>query len=209
MLAVGDPRRADRGTLTCPRLPHARWCDDHPMADPSILTSLPYTGDVQADALLAREPLALIIGFILDQRVTVPKAFSGGFALAGRMGGRLDATSIAALPTAELELLFRTPPAIHRFPNMMARRVQGMCTVLVRDHGGDAAAIWAGGVDAAQVEGRLCALPGISTFKARSIIGILALRLGMPLTGWEAHVPLEPSMVDVVSPETLRAYQLS
>jgi uncharacterized HhH-GPD family protein len=179
------------------------------MPEDAALTSLPYTGDAAADALLAREPLALIIGFILDQRVTVPKAFSGGSALAGRMGGRLDARAVAALPTADLELLFRTPPAIHRFPNMMGRRVQAMCAIVVRDYDGDAANIWADEVDAAEVERRLCLLPGISTFKARSIIGILARRLGTPLAGWESHIPDEPSMIDVVSPETLRAYQLS
>jgi uncharacterized HhH-GPD family protein len=179
------------------------------MPDGDILTALPYTGDTEADALLAREPLALIIGFILDQRVTVPKAFSGGYALAGRIGGHLDAKAIAALPTSDIELLFRTPPAIHRFPNMMGRRVQAMCAIIARDYDGDAARIWADGADAVEVERRLCALPGISTFKARSIIGILARRLGIPLRGWEAHVPDEPSMVDVVSPETLRAYQLS
>ena len=179
------------------------------MADDIARTSLPYTGDPEADALLAREPLALIIGFILDQRVTVPKAFSGGLALAGRMDGRLDAASVAALPTADLELLFRTPPAIHRFPNMMARRVHGMCAIVVRDYGGEAARIWADGADAAEVERRLRGLPGMSTFKAQSVIGILARRLGTPLHGWESHVPDEPSMIDVISPETLRAYQLS
>jgi uncharacterized HhH-GPD family protein len=179
------------------------------MSDDQVLTSLPYTGDAAADALLAREPLALIIGFILDQRVTVPKAFSGGHALAGRMGGRLDAAAVAALPTADVETLFRTPPAIHRFPNMMGRRVQAMCLIVGRDYAGNASNIWAGGADAAEVERRLCTLPGISTFKARSIIGILAKRLGTPLPGWESHVPDEPSMIDVISPETLRAYQLS
>jgi len=179
------------------------------MPDETVLTSLPYTGDAAADALLAREPLALIIGFILDQRVTVPKAFSGGHALAGRMGGRLDAAAVAALPTAEVETLFRTPPAIHRFPNMMGRRVQAMCAIVARDYGNDAANLWADGADAAVVERRLCTLPGIATFKARSIIGILARRLGTPLPGWESHVPEEPSMIDVISPETLRAYQLS
>lgn len=179
------------------------------MSDERILTSLPYTGDAEADALLAREPLALIIGFILDQRVTVPKAFSGGLALAGRMDGRLEAKAVADLPTADLEMIFRTPPAIHRFPNVMARRVQGMCTIIVRDYGGKAAGIWSDGADGAEVERRLCALPGISPFKARSIIGILARRLGTPVPGWESHVPAEPSMVDVISPETLRAYQLS
>ena len=178
------------------------------MEDPLPLPSLPFTGDAQADALLARDPLALIIGFILDQRITVPKAFSGGWVLGQRMG-RLDAAAVAALPTAELETIFRTPPAIHRFPNVMARRVQAMCAIVVRDHGGDASKIWGDGVDAAEVERRLVALPGISTFKARSIVGILARRLGVRPAGWEGHLPDGPSMVDVVSPETLRAYQLS
>ena len=173
------------------------------------LTSLPYTGDPEADALLARDPLALIMGFILDQRVTIPKAFSCGRTLRDRMGGRLDATAVAALPTADLETLFRTPPALHRFPNVMARRVGGMCAIVAREHAGDASRIWSDGADARTVERRLVALPGISTFKARSIIGILVLRLGVQIPDWEAHVPTEPSMVDVVSPETLRAYQLS
>jgi len=173
------------------------------------LASLPYTGNAAADALLAREPLALIIGFILDQRVTVPKAFSGGLVPGERMGGQLDASAVAALPTADVETLFRTPPAIHRFPNMMGRRVQAVCAILVRDYAGDAANIWADGADAAEVERRLCTLPGIARFKAQSIIGILGTRLGTPLPGWEAHIPDEPSMVDVISPETLRAYQLS
>jgi uncharacterized HhH-GPD family protein len=173
------------------------------------MTSLPYTGDPEADAMLAREPLALVIGFILDQRVTIPKAFSGGLLLASRTGGTLDAKVIAAMPTTDLEALARTPPALHRFPNMMARRVQQMCAIVVRDYDGDVARIWAPPADAAEVERRLCALPGISVFKARSIIGILARRLATPIPGWEAHVPDEPSMVDVVDAASLRAYQLS
>ena len=173
------------------------------------LTSLPYTGDAETDALLARDPLALIMGFILDQRVTIPKAFSCGRTLRDRMGGRLDAAAIADTPTADLELLFRTPPALHRFPNVMARRVQGMCRIVALEYGNDAARLWSDGVAAALVERRLVALPGISTFKARSIIGILVLRLGVLIPDWEGHIPTEPSMVDVVSPETLRAYQLS
>jgi uncharacterized HhH-GPD family protein len=178
------------------------------MTEPAM-TSLPFTGDPEADAMLAREPLALIIGFILDQRVTIPKAFSGGLLLASRTGGRLDAAVLASMATADLEAIARTPPALHRFPNVMARRVQGMCGIVVRDYAGDAARIWAPPADAAEVERRLCALPGISPFKARSIIGILARRLATPLPGWESHIPDEPSMVDVVDAASLRAYQLS
>ena len=149
------------------------------------------------------------MGFILDQRVTIPKAFSCGRTLRDRMGGTLDAKAIADVPTADLELMFRRPPALHRFPNMMARRVQGLCAIVARDHGNDASRIWSDGADAATVEQRLVALPGIAQFKARSIIGILVKRLGVTIPGWEDHIPTEPSMVDVVSPETLRAYQLS
>jgi uncharacterized HhH-GPD family protein len=179
------------------------------MVPDTPLASLPYTGDPEADALLAQDPLALIMGFILDQRVTIPKAFSCGATLRARMGGRLDARAIADLPTADLETLFRMPPALHRFPNVMARRVQGMCAIVAAEHGGDVRRLWSDGADAAVVERRLAALPGISAFKARSIIGVLAMRLGVPIPGWQAHLPDGPSMVDVVSPETLRAYQLS
>lgn len=177
------------------------------MPAPAPLDALPFTGDPEADALLARDPLALVIGFILDQRITVPKAFSGGHVLGQRIGG-LDAARIAALPIEEAEAVFSAKPALHRFPRVMAGRVRGMCAIVVRDHGGDVRRIWSDGADAATVERRLCALPGISPFKARSMIGILGRRLGIRPDGWEAHLPDEPSMADVVSPETLRAYQL-
>jgi len=179
------------------------------VADDTPRASLPYTGDPATDALLARDPLALIMGFILDQRVTIPKAFSCGRTLRDRMGGVLDAKAVAAVPTADLEVLFRTPPALHRFPNVMARRVQGMCAIVARDFANDASRIWSDGADAATVERRLITLPGIARFKARSIIGILVKRLAVPIPAWEGHIPTEPSMVDVISPETLRAYQLS
>ncbi len=169
--------------------------------------TLPFTGDPEADALLARDPLALVIGFILDQRITVPKAFSAGQALVLRMG-RLDAALIAATPLPELEAVFQAKPALHRFPRVMAKRVQGMCAIVVRDHGGDVRRIWTEAADARDCERRLCALPGISPFKARSIIGILGRRLDVRPDGWEALIPDEASMADVVSPETLRAYQL-
>lgn len=170
------------------------------------LDSLPFTGDPDADALLAREPLALVIGFILDQRITVPKAFSAGRALVLRMG-RLDAALIAGTPLPDLEAVFSQKPALHRFPRVMAKRVQGMCAIVVAEHGGDVRRIWADARDAVELERRLCALPGISPFKARSIIGILGRRLDVRVPGWEDRLPDEPSMADVVSAETLRAYQ--
>ena len=104
------------------------------MTEPAM-TLLPYTGDPEADAMLAREPLALIIGFILDQRVTIPKAFSGGLLLAGRTGGRLDAAAIAAMPTADLETLVRTPPGPPPIPERDGPTRQRMCAIVARDHG--------------------------------------------------------------------------
>ncbi|MEZ4595572.1 MAG: Fe-S cluster assembly protein HesB [Chloroflexota bacterium] len=174
----------------------------------SAMTSLPYTGDPDADAMLAREPLALIIGFILDQRVTIPKAFSGGLLLASRTGGRLDAGAIASMPTAELEALARTPPALHRFPNMMARRVQQMCVIVVRDYGGDAAGSGRpcgrgrGGATAARAAGNLDLQGALHHRHPRATAGDAAPGLGGPC-------PDEPSMVDVVDAASLRAYQLS
>jgi hypothetical protein len=100
--------------------------------------TLPFTGDPEADALLAADPLALLIGFVLDQQVTVQKAFAGPAELRRRIG-TLDATAIAALDPGTLEAAFRERPALHRFPGAMAARVQELCAVVARDYGGDAA----------------------------------------------------------------------
>src|SRR3954454_25006132 len=98
---------------------------------------LPFTGNDEADELLSSEPLALLIGFALDQQVTVQKAFSGPWDLRRRLG-HLDAARIAATDPAELDRIFRTPPAVHRFPGSMATKVQALCAAIVADYGGDA-----------------------------------------------------------------------
>ena len=104
-------------------------------------TSLPYTGNEAADRLLASDPLALLIGFALDQQVTVQKAFSGPWELRQRLG-YLDAARIAAIDPAELDRVFRERPALHRFPGSMAGKVQALCAAIAREYGGDAGRIW-------------------------------------------------------------------
>jgi uncharacterized HhH-GPD family protein len=167
---------------------------------------LHYTGDAAADALLARDPLALLIGFVLDQQVTVQKAFGGPLELQRRLGG-LEAAAIAGMDPAALDAVFRARPALHRFPGNMARRVQELCAAIVRDHGGDASRVWTGAVDGRDLERRLLALPGIGEMKAKTLIAVLGKRLGVRPAGWESVAPDHPTLGDVDSPEALARYQ--
>ncbi len=168
--------------------------------------SLPFTGDPEADALIASDPLALLIGFALDQQVTVQKAFAGPLALSRRLGG-LDAVAIASMDPADLEAAFREKPAIHRFPGTMAGRVQDLCRHVAATYGGDAARIWSGAADGADLEKRLLAVPGIGAMKAKSLTAVLANRFGVRPPGWEAVMPDYPTLGDVDSAEALAAYQ--
>jgi uncharacterized HhH-GPD family protein len=177
---------------------------DDAMADP--VTSLPFSGDAEADALLASSPLALLIGFALDQQVTVQKAFSGPMELVRRTGG-LDAASIAAMEPEQLAEVFRTPPALHRFPGMMAGRVQELCAVVAAEYGNDASRIWRDAADAKDLRARLKALPGIGEGKSATIIGVLANRFGVRPAGWEAQLPTGPTLADVDSADALATYQ--
>jgi len=167
---------------------------------------LHYTGDAAADALLARDPLALLIGFVLDQQVTVQKAFGGPLELQRRLGG-LDVAAIARMDPAALDAVFRARPALHRFPGNMARRVQELCAAIVRDHAGDASRVWTGAVDGRDLERRLLALPGIGEMKAKTLIAVLGQRLGVRPAGWESVAPDHPTLGDVDSAEALARYQ--
>ena len=167
---------------------------------------LHFTGDAEADELLAREPLALLVGFVLDQQVSVQKAFGGPLELRRRIG-TLDAAEIAAMDTARLEEAFRRRPALHRFPGNMARRTQELCAAIVRDYGGDARRIWTDAADGRDLERRLLSLPGIGEMKARSLIAILGKRFGVTPPGWEEVAPTYPTLGDVDSPEALTRYQ--
>lgn len=168
--------------------------------------SLPFTGDPEADALLAADPLALLIGFALDQQVTVQKAFAGPLELRRRLG-TLDPGAIAALDPADVEAAFRERPALHRFPGSMAGRVQELCAVVARDYGGDAARVWTDARDGADLEARLRALPGIGEMKAKTLVALLARRFGVRPAGWEAVAPSYPTLADVDSAEALARYQ--
>ena len=169
-------------------------------------THLHFTGDDEADRLLAEEPLALLVGFVLDQQVTVQKAFSGPLEIRRRLG-TFDAATIAGADPGELEALFRTRPAIHRFPGNMARRVQELCAVIAEDYGGRAERVWLEAESGKDLEKRLLDLPGIGPMKARSLIAILVKRYGVRPPGWEDVAPTHPTLGDVDSYEALEAYQ--
>ena len=167
---------------------------------------LPFTGDEEADRYLVSEPLALLIGFALDQQVTVQKAFSGPLAIRQRLG-HLDAARIAATDPAELEGVFRTPPAIHRFPASMAGKVQALCKAIADEYGNDAARVWNDAADGRDLQRRLLALPGIGEMKARALIAIVGRRLGVKPPGWDEVAPTTPTLGDVETPEDLARYQ--
>lgn len=168
---------------------------------------LHFVGDDEADRLIARDPLALLIGFTLDQQVTLQKAFSGPLELERRLGEPLDARRIAATDPDALAEVFRRRPALHRFPGAMAARVQTLCAAIATTYDNDAARIWLDARDGADLRKRLLALPGIGEMKAGTITAVLARRFGLALPGIEAVLPDHPTLGDVDSPEALAAYQ--
>jgi uncharacterized HhH-GPD family protein len=167
---------------------------------------LHFTGNDEADALLASEPLALLIGFVLDQQVSVQKAFSGPLELKQRIGS-LDAARIAGMDPGELDRAFRERPALHRFPGTMASRTQDLCATVASEYGGDAARVWIEAADGRDLERRLLDLPGIGPMKARSLIAILGKRFGIKPPGWEEVAPKHPTLGDVDSVAALEDYQ--
>jgi uncharacterized HhH-GPD family protein len=168
--------------------------------------SLPFTGDPEADALIAQDPLALLIGFTLDQQVTVQKAFSGPLELQHRLG-HLDSRRIATMDPEALADVFRQRPALHRFPAAMAGRVQAISQVVADEYHGDASRIWHDAKDGRDLERRLLALPGVGAMKAKTLIAILGKRFGVRPPGWEEVAPKHPTLGDVDSAEALASYQ--
>jgi len=160
-----------------------------------------FTDSDEANALIASDPLALLVGFVLDQQVTVQKAFSGPLALRERLGA-LDAVTLAS---ADLESVFRVRPAIHRFPGSMARRVHALA-VHVRDkYDGDAARVWTEAPDADALRANLAALPGFGAMKIKALGAVLAQRFDVEVA--RDLVPAHPTLGDVDSAEALAAYQ--
>ncbi len=166
--------------------------------------ALYFTDSDEANELLARDPLALLIGFALDQQVPVQLAFAGPLKLKQRVG-TLDAREIASMDPAELENAFRQRPAIHRFPGSMARRVQELCAVVAEEYDGKAERVWTEAKDAADLRRRIGALPGFGKMKVGSTAAVLARRFGVASA--EALVPEHPTLGDVDSREALATYQ--
>jgi uncharacterized HhH-GPD family protein len=148
----------------------------------------------------------MLIGFALDQQVTVQKAFFGPLELR-RRAGTLDAAKLAAIEPEAFAELFRQRPAIHRFPGSMAGKVQALCAAVARDYDGDAARIWTEARDARDLEKRLLGLPGIGPMKAKTLLAILGKRFGIKPAGWDEVAPTHPTLGDVDSPESLARYQ--
>jgi uncharacterized HhH-GPD family protein len=160
-----------------------------------------FTDSDESNALIASDPMALLIGFALDQQVTVQKAFSGPLALRERLGS-IDAKTLAS---AELEPIFRKPPAIHRFPGSMAKRVHDLA-MHIRDHyDGHAERVWTQAGDSAQLRDNLAALPGFGEMKVKSLGAVLANRFGVEAA--RDLVPSHPTLGDVDSAQALADYQ--
>jgi len=160
-----------------------------------------FTADDDANALIASDPMALLVGFVLDQQVTVQKAFAGPLALRERLGS-LDAGTLAA---ADLEPVFRTRPAIHRFPAAMAQRVHALAMHLLEHYDGDAARVWTDATTTGELRANLNALPGFGEMKLKALGAVLAKQFGVEVA--RALVPSHPTLGDVDSPQALAAYQ--
>jgi uncharacterized HhH-GPD family protein len=162
---------------------------------------LHYTDSDEANVLLATEPLALLIGFALDQQVPVQTAFSGPLKIKQRLG----TLEVAHLDPAEVEAAFREKPAVHRFPGSMAARVQELCAVVEEEYGGDASRLWREAGDSAELRRRIEALPGFGRMKVIALGSVLAKRFGVQAA--EGLVPSHPTLGDVDSREALERYQ--
>jgi uncharacterized HhH-GPD family protein len=160
-----------------------------------------FTDSDESNALIAEDPFALLVGFALDQQVTVQKAFAGPLALKERLGGRLDPATVAA---ADLEPIFRERPAIHRFPGAMAKRVHDLAVHLVEHYDGEAARVWEG-ASPEQLRANLAGLPGFGTMKIKSMGSVLAKHYGVAAA--EPLVPWHPTLGDVDSAQALADYQ--
>ena len=162
---------------------------------------LHFTDSDEANALIAQDPFALLVGFVLDQQVPVPKAFSGPLVLRERLGS-LDAGAVAA---ADLEPIFRERPAIHRFPGAMAERVQAMAAHVAERYDGDAARVWTDPRTPEELRANLEALPGFGEMKVKALAAVLAKRFGVEVAA--PLVPDHPTLGDVDSAEALQRYQ--
>ena len=168
------------------------------MAKPDALY---FTENEEANRLLAEDPFALLVGFALDQQITVQQAFTGPLRIKQRVG-TLDP---ARLARTDLEPVFREKPAVHRFPGAMAKRVQELAAHIAEEYGGDASRIWTEAADGRELQKRIGALPGFGDMKIRSVTAVLAKRYGIEPAREVA--PSHPTLGDVDSPQALLDYQ--
>ena len=150
------------------------------------MTTLHLSGDAEADKLLSEDPLALLIGMVLDQQIPLERAFSSPRDLKARLGGRLDAAEIAGMDPDRLSAVFSERPALHRFPAANAKRVQDLCRIVVDEYQGSASGIWSTAATGDELLKRVRALPGFGEQKARIFVALLAKQLGVRPKGWEA-----------------------
>jgi uncharacterized HhH-GPD family protein len=166
--------------------------------------ALHFTGNDEADRLLATDPMALLIGFALDQQVPVPTAFSGPLKIKQRVGS-LDAGVLAGMEPERLDAAFREKPAVHRFPGTMATRVQELARTVVSEYDGDAARVWTDAGDSDDLRRRIEALPGFGEMKVKALGSVLAKRFDVAVA--RGLVPGHPTLGDVDSAEALETYQ--
>lgn len=173
------------------------------------MAKLALSGDPEADRLLAEDPLALLVGMVLDQQIPLERAFHSPFELTQRLGHALDAEELASFDPDELGSIFAKPPALHRFPGSMAKRVQDMCRVVVDEYDGDASAVWSEAKSGEELYKRVEALPGFGKQKARIFVALLGKQLGVRPKGWrEASEPYgaagtKMSVADITGPKSL------
>ncbi|MCZ7439015.1 Fe-S cluster assembly protein HesB [Micromonospora sp. WMMC241] len=166
--------------------------------------------DPQANELLARSPLALLLGMVLDQQVPMEKAFSSPYVLAQRLGHEPDARELAGYDPEALVELFAGPPALHRFPKAMAARVQEVCRTLVERYDGDPARLWSEASDGGELLRRVGELPGFGRQKAQIFVALLGKRFGVAPAGWReaagdyGDADAYRSVADVTDPDSLR-----
>ena len=163
-----------------------------------------FTDDDEANRLIASDPFALLVGFALDQQVTVPTAFAGPLKLKQRLG-TLDPKKIAATDPGKVEAAFREKPAVHRFPGAMATRVHELAATVADEYGGHAERLWTDASDGDELRARIAALPGFGEMKIKSLGAVLAKRYGVAVA--KPLVPNHPTLGDVDSPQALVDYQ--
>jgi uncharacterized HhH-GPD family protein len=159
--------------------------------------SLPFTESDEANRLLASDGFALLMGMLLDQQFPMERAFYGPQLLKDRLGAELTPEVVADTPLEDLEVVFRGPPAIHRYPASMAKRTQELARAVIDDYDGGAEHLWDTAKDGTELLNRLRALPGFGAEKSRIFVGILGKRLGVRPEGWEEKAADWPSIADV------------